>query len=243
VVKALVGGFAAAFALGGVAIAAQTGNLPHPFRSGGGGGQQPSPYVSTAPVTPPQGARGLPDHGAGPGTVSPPAAPPPDTHASGYHRPGGPDHADGKAHELCASYTAALRHGKEPSAPVRAKLAEAAGGSARIAAYCAGPGAGAETGGGKGEDQDQGRAADVTASGSESGSGSGPESGSGSGSGSGSVPGTESTPVDGGSSSPPPDAPVTSAAAGAPTDAPAPEETLPPAFAPMPPRSPAPTGH
>lgn len=138
-VKALVGGVAAAFTLSGVAIAAQTGALPHPFHSGGAPHRRPAPPVSvtgTAPGTSPGANR--PAGTAGPAAGSPagrnPAAP---THPAYPAHPVTGSHSDPDNRRLCESYTQAARQGHQASVSIRLRLSLAAGGDAKVDSYCA----------------------------------------------------------------------------------------------------------
>jgi hypothetical protein len=132
--RALAGGVAAVLLLGGVAIAEQTGALPHPFRSGNGTPAQtrsPHPSASShgAPGTPGAGRTTAPPD---PATPSAPATPAP---RPSVHGPGTP--APTSLAGLCASYTHASRRGGQLDSTARRRLEAAAGGPAEIAAYCA----------------------------------------------------------------------------------------------------------
>ncbi|MEU6854989.1 hypothetical protein ABZ901_34300, partial [Actinacidiphila alni] len=135
--KVLIGGAAAVFALGGVAIAAQRGALPHPFGSGGGA---PASATATAPRTP-SGVPGTRDTSPpGPGTTTDAAhtAPPP----SVLPPPTPPAHTTGPPavpglKGLCQSYANAAAHRHALDAPSQARLEKAAGGPEKVAAYCA----------------------------------------------------------------------------------------------------------
>jgi hypothetical protein len=121
--KAAAAAGAAAIALGGgVAAAAYTGTLPAPaqqFAHGVIGA--PSPQPSHRPGTP------QPSHRAGT-----PQATPARTDA------GGPDAAGPAAFGLCTAYAHAKAHGTASQKAVAFRnLAAAAGGAAKIAAYCA----------------------------------------------------------------------------------------------------------
>lgn len=132
--KALVGGIAAVSVLSGVAIAAQTGTLPHPFHSGGGA---PVESHSAPPATPsPSTSRGA---GAGRPTISPnstasnaPAAP--STHPSA---PGASTPAPPSLKGLCTSYERASQRGEHLNSTAQLRLESAAGGPAEVASYCA----------------------------------------------------------------------------------------------------------
>ncbi|MBM9508875.1 hypothetical protein [Actinacidiphila acididurans] len=134
-VKALVGGVAAAFTLSGVAIAAQTGALPHPFHSGGTPHRRPAPPVTVSDTAP--GAN-RPAGTAGPAAGSPagrnPAAP---THPAHPTHPVTGSHADTDNHGLCESYTQAAKQGHQASVSIRLRLSQAAGGEAKVDSYCA----------------------------------------------------------------------------------------------------------
>ncbi len=133
--RALVGGLAAASVLGGVAIAAQTGTLPHPFRSG-----EATPVQSPAPA-PPAPAAGTPSApGTGRPTTSPdrataPAAPTgPSAHPSA---PGASTPAPPSLKGLCASYARASERGEHLDSAAQRRLETAAGSPAEVAPYCA----------------------------------------------------------------------------------------------------------
>ncbi|MFI0895156.1 hypothetical protein [Streptomyces sp. NPDC020983] len=132
--RALVGGLAAASVLGGVAIAAQTGTLPHPFRSGNG-----TPVQSHAPdpVSPSPGPPGA--SGSARPTASPDPAAPGTSAGSSAHpsAPGASAPAVPSLRGLCASYTRASQHGEHLGATAQHRLETAAGGSAEVASYCA----------------------------------------------------------------------------------------------------------
>lgn len=137
-VRLLVGGALAVFALSGVAIAAQTGALPQPFHSSGGGHPDrpgpasPSPAgTGTAPGSP-----GTPATGSATG---PPGTP---TGTDAPHTPGTAPStarvpADTGTRGLCAAYAKAKREGAAPDSAASARLAQAAGSAAGIDAYCA----------------------------------------------------------------------------------------------------------
>jgi hypothetical protein len=119
--KAAAAAAVAATALGGVAAAAYTGALPAPaqqFAHGVIGA--PSPQPSDRPATPQPSYR--------PGT---PQATPARTDAVG------PDATGPAASGLCTAYAHAKEHGKASQKAVAFRnLAAAAGGAAKIAAYC-----------------------------------------------------------------------------------------------------------
>lgn len=139
--KVVTGAVAAVFALGGVAVAAQTGALPHPFRSGTVG-PEPAPASATrtdTAVAGTPGARG--SHPAAAATTKPPApvspqpvSPPPVSHP-GYTAaaPGVPG-----VKGLCESYLKAAQGGRRLDSPSMSRLEEAAGGAGGVDAYCAG---------------------------------------------------------------------------------------------------------
>jgi hypothetical protein len=118
-IKLLLGGVAALFAVSGVAIAAQTGALPHPFGSGGTPRHGSPHHPGRAPGT----------HG-GPGTV--PTAMPT---ARSSAQAGGPPRTG--VRQLCESHAWAAGHGRGMPPSAEARLARAAGGAARIGSYCA----------------------------------------------------------------------------------------------------------
>ncbi|MDX3074950.1 hypothetical protein ACIP98_35580 [Streptomyces sp. NPDC088354] len=132
--KAVIGGAAAVFVLGGVAIAAQTGTLPGPLHPGPGTPTRvPSATSSgagTATAHPratsgPDPATALPrtSRRTSPATTHPGAA------------PGTPPAAALKG--LCESYAKAADHGKSQESSSKARLEWAAGGKGEVAAYCA----------------------------------------------------------------------------------------------------------
>jgi len=136
-VKVLVAGAVAAFALGGVAIAAQTGALPGPF-----GPHRPGPSASVVPTT--GGASGAPGTtgSSGGGRTSPGASGTPSGASPRVGRPStaGPGHPHDPAGTkgLCAVYVKAAAKGKAVGSAAEARLARAAGGTGRIGSYCAG---------------------------------------------------------------------------------------------------------
>jgi hypothetical protein len=132
--KALVGGLAAAAVLGGVAIAAQTGALPHPFHSGSGA---PGRGHSSAPPAPSSGTPG--PAGTGRPTASPDAAATTAPAAPSAHpsAPGASTPAEQSLKGLCLSYVWASRHGERLDSAAQHRLEAAAGGSAEVAPYCA----------------------------------------------------------------------------------------------------------
>ena len=121
--KAAAAAAVAAVALGGVAAAAYTGTLPAPaqqFAHGVIGAPSPSPSPSYRPGTPQPSLR--------PGT---PQATPARTDAAG------PDATGPAASGLCTAYAHAKAHGQASQKAVAFRnLAAAAGGAAKIAAYC-----------------------------------------------------------------------------------------------------------
>lgn len=132
--RALAGGLAAVLLLGGVALAEQTGALPHPFRSGS---STPDRTRSPHPAAPSHGAPGTPRAGrttapAAPAVPSAPAKPAP---RASVHGPGTPAPASLKG--LCASYASASRHGEHLDSTAQRRLETAAGGPAEVASYCA----------------------------------------------------------------------------------------------------------
>jgi hypothetical protein len=120
--KAAVAAAAAAAALGGVAAAACTGTLPAPA-------QQFAHSVIGAPSPQPSHRPGTPQPSHRPAT---PQATPARTDAAG------PDAAGPAAFGLCTAYAHAKAHGTASQKAVAFRnLAAAAGGAAKIAAYCA----------------------------------------------------------------------------------------------------------
>ncbi|HEY5834580.1 hypothetical protein [Streptomyces sp.] len=136
--KAALGAVVAVFALGGAALAAQTGTLPHPFQR-----THPatvsSPQASltltptaTAPETP--GVTG-PGATAGPGRFpSPTPAPPGFTLVP---QPPALSPAPPGILPLCVAYTEAAGTGQSLDDVSLARLERAAGGTTEVAAYCA----------------------------------------------------------------------------------------------------------
>jgi hypothetical protein len=119
--KAAAAAAAAAVALGGVAAAAYTGTLPAPA-------QQFAHGVIGAPSPQPGHRPGTPQPGHRPG---PPQPGPARTGAAG------PDAAGPAASGLCTAYAHAKAHGTASQKAVAfGNLAAAAGGAAKIAAYC-----------------------------------------------------------------------------------------------------------
>ena len=113
---------AAATALGGVAAAAYTGTLPAPA-------QQFAHSVIGAPSPQPSHRPGTPQPSHRPGT---PQATPVRTDTTG------PEATGPAASGLCTAYTHAKAHGRASQKAVAFRnLAAAAGGAAKIAAYCA----------------------------------------------------------------------------------------------------------
>jgi hypothetical protein len=119
--KAAAAAAAAAVALGGVAAAAYTGTLPAPA-------QQFAHGVIGAPPPPPGDRPGAPRPSHRPGA---PRATPSRPDAAG------PDAAGPAASGLCTAYAHAKAHGTASQKAVAfGNLAAAAGGAAKIAAYC-----------------------------------------------------------------------------------------------------------
>jgi len=119
--KAAAAALVAAAALGGVAAAAYTSTLPAPA-------QQFAHGVIGAPSPQPRHRPGTPQPSHGPGT---PQATPARTDA------GGPDATGPAAFGLCTAYAHAKAHGTASQKAVAFRnLAAAAGGAAKIAAYC-----------------------------------------------------------------------------------------------------------
>lgn len=132
-VKVLVGGAVAAFALSGVAIAAQNGGLPNPFHT-----HHPGP---SAPLTPGSGSASPSATGpggsggpAGPGTAGPSSDGPGHSSASGKQS----SHTkDAGGQRMCHTYEKAVRKGWTVDSSTQERLARAAGGADHVAAYCA----------------------------------------------------------------------------------------------------------
>jgi hypothetical protein len=120
--KAAAAAAVAAAALGGVAAAAYTSTLPGPA-------QQFAHSVIGAPSPQPSHRPGTPQPSHGPGTSQ---ATPARTDAAG------PDATGPAAFGLCTAYAHAKAHGTASQKAVAFRnLAAAAGGAAKIAAYCA----------------------------------------------------------------------------------------------------------
>ncbi|MFD3452725.1 hypothetical protein ACFWVC_11110 [Streptomyces sp. NPDC058691] len=133
--KAVIGGAAAVFVLGGVAIAAQTGTLlPGPLPSGPG---TPTRVPSaTASGVGTATAHPHATSGSAPATASPRTSrrtSPAPTHPGGA--PVTPPAAALKG--LCESYVKAAAHGKSLESSSKARLERVAGGKGEVAAYCA----------------------------------------------------------------------------------------------------------
>jgi hypothetical protein len=129
-VRAFVGGAAAVLALGGAAIAAQGGGIPHPFHGPGGASHRPD-----SPAPGPSEAGPGPNTAPRPTVTAAPAATPP-----AAARPGRAPHATvtpATTKGLCEAYLKAERGGSAPEPAVRARLAQAAGGTDRIDTFCA----------------------------------------------------------------------------------------------------------
>lgn len=131
--RMLLGGVVAAFTLSGVAIAAQGGALPHPFRSGRTTHEPSAPASSASP-----GGTGTPSAADGRGAGSaPPPARPGTPHATGAVSPSAVAPGTQGTKGLCNAYLKAQRDGRAPGQGVQDRLARAAGGAAGIDAYCA----------------------------------------------------------------------------------------------------------
>lgn len=119
--RLLVGGFAAALALGGVAVAGGSGVIPTPF---GGTAPEVTPPVRSAPAVPPRtDGRGKSDEvtavpGAGPATAG-----------------AGPAQGDAG---LCRAYREAGNSADAADPAVVDRLAGVAGGKSAVPAYCDG---------------------------------------------------------------------------------------------------------
>ncbi|MEV6008601.1 hypothetical protein AB0M29_17520 [Streptomyces sp. NPDC051976] len=134
--RMLLGGAVAVFTVSGVAIAAQGGDLPHPFHTRSAS-HEPSASASspwagsssavTGPPSAPSSASGSATPRTGAGVPLPPATVSPS--------PGAPGEEGTKG--LCEAYAKAQRNGKKPDKTSQARLAEAAGGVTGIDAYCA----------------------------------------------------------------------------------------------------------
>ncbi|SHN37653.1 hypothetical protein [Actinacidiphila paucisporea] len=126
--KAMIGGAAALFALGGVAIAAQTGALPRPFHSGTSA--PVTGKATTAPATP-SNRQSIPK-ATGATRRPAPFSPPPVTHPQ--HTTGAPEVPGLKG--LCESHLKAAQRGRSLDSPSLSRLEEAAGSAAGVDAYC-----------------------------------------------------------------------------------------------------------
>jgi hypothetical protein len=124
-VRAVIAGVAAVFAVSGVAIAAQTGALPSPFRTATHAPRPQHPSAAPASRT------------TAPGTNGPRTAPPSShpSHPAPSTPPAKPAAPGLKG--LCQAHTKPARHGKPLDAHSRARLERAAGGPSHVAAYCA----------------------------------------------------------------------------------------------------------
>lgn len=143
--RAAVGGLAAVFALGGVAVAAQSGTLPNPFHSAtaeprpatsGSAGPAASPgtpspdtaSAATPPAPVPTPPTGPTAQGSSPG--APPAVP--------HARATPPGLAGAEPQGLCRVYARAAGRGEAMDAAGRAALEKAAGGKEAVGSYCEG---------------------------------------------------------------------------------------------------------
>lgn len=138
--RAALGGLAAAFALGGVAVAAQTVSFPGPFHPGTAGPRPVSPAPSSAPAGPGGGTRTASPRGPHGTTVTPtaPLTTPP-VPSRGPHASVPPLAAptDAGLKGLCRTYVKAAEHHKSVNASTLARLERAAGDAAAVPAYCA----------------------------------------------------------------------------------------------------------
>lgn len=132
--KTLVGGVAAVCLLSGVAIAAQTGALPHPFHAGGGttvprnsaSAVPPSSGTSTAAGTGrPAGPSNPATSGSSEGTSAHPSASGPSTLPLPSLK------------GLCVSYVRLSPRGEHLDSTAQRRLEAAAGGPGEVASYCA----------------------------------------------------------------------------------------------------------
>ncbi len=135
-VKVLAGGIAAVFVLGGVAIAAQTGNLPLPFHPGAA---TSGPVPSTATVPGNHGAvaphpSGTPSSSAATGSSHTPVPPAQPSLPAAVTSPA-PAGQDVKG--LCEKYVQATDRGQSLESRSGARLEQAAGGKSEVDAYCA----------------------------------------------------------------------------------------------------------
>ena len=135
--RVLAGSAVAVLTLGGVALAAQ-GGLPHPFRFSDDVPHTPSPPASSVMPGDTGAAPGEPHPpGASPLPGTPGSTPAATTRAPGTAPadPGTPGRAGSEG--LCETYAEAEHDGTDPGRDVRDRLAQEAGGVARIDAYCA----------------------------------------------------------------------------------------------------------
>ncbi|MDX3094530.1 hypothetical protein PV417_08140 [Streptomyces sp. ME19-03-3] len=137
----VAGGLVAVFALGGVAVAAQSGTLPNPFHaprtgprpvsSGSEGSaaplapKRPAPpaATATAPTSPPPSARVT-----GKSSGAPSAAPGPRTAPPGF--------TEAERKGLCQAYAKAAERGDAMDAAQQVVLERVAGGRKFVAPYC-----------------------------------------------------------------------------------------------------------
>ncbi|MEU1617561.1 hypothetical protein ABZ479_09690 [Streptomyces sp. NPDC005722] len=137
--RAAVGGLVAVFALGGVAVAAQSGSLPGPFHSGTAGPRPVSPAPSPSNPTGSGGGtrtaspRGPQGGGAGATPTTPDAA----SHGPHASVPPLAAPTDAGLKGLCQAYVKAAEHHKSVNASTLARLERAAGSAAAVPAHCA----------------------------------------------------------------------------------------------------------
>ncbi|MFE0627025.1 hypothetical protein ACFW3D_08665 [Streptomyces sp. NPDC058864] len=135
--RAALGGLVAVFALGGVAVAAQSGSLPGPFHSGTAGSRPVSPAPSSsAPAGSGGGTRSASPRGPQ-GTTATPAAPAVTSRGPHASVPPFAAPTDAGLKGLCQTYVKAAEHHKSVNASTLARLERAAAGAAAVPAYCA----------------------------------------------------------------------------------------------------------
>lgn len=143
--RALAGGLVAAFAVGGVAVAAGAGVLPGPFRGGEAVHAGALPPQTASAVTSPPRVTDDPRLDAGPPTATVgtgPATPSatPDARTSATATPSGPTPAAARKQRLlralCRAYEEAVGQGTHLGRKHTNQLKRAAGRKDLIAAYC-----------------------------------------------------------------------------------------------------------
>lgn len=141
--RVVAGGLAAVFALGGVAVAAQTGTIPNPFHStttrprpvtsGPAGSAAPVPSVSpTSAAATPTASVSVPPVAS---TARKTSGAPPVSHGSPATPPG---LTEAEPRGLCQAYVKAAGRGEAMDAAARAMLERTAGGKDAVGPYCDG---------------------------------------------------------------------------------------------------------